>query len=79
MELRLSVGGDPDGGWLVDIHDGDRNELYRPTGEHIGTVTLAALWALYQHDPSLHGGGPQSVELQEAKVDLAEAAELKAS
>lgn len=54
MELRLSVGGDPDGGWLVDIHDGDRSEVYRPPGENVKTVTLAALWALYQHDPSLH-------------------------
>lgn len=55
MELRLSVGGDPDGGWLVDIHDGDRSEVYRPPGESVKTVILAAVWSLCQHDPSLHG------------------------
>lgn len=54
MELRISVSGDPDGGWLVDVHDGDVNEVYRPDDTH-KTAAMAAMFALTQHCPELEG------------------------
>lgn len=53
MELRVTVGGDPEGGWMVDVHDGDRNEIYRPDGSH-KTPGEAALAALVEHCPDLN-------------------------
>lgn len=41
MALRITVDGDPDGGWLVEIHDGDAIKVYRPEGD----TPLAALSA----------------------------------
>ena len=52
MELRISVSGDPDGGWLVDVHDGDVNEVYRPDDTH-KTAAMAAMFALTEHCPEL--------------------------
>lgn len=43
MDLRLTVGGNVEGGWMVDIHDGTVNGLYRPeasTGEEAGIKAL---------------------------------------
>lgn len=33
MDIRITVGGDPVGGWLVDIHDGERNAAYSPEAQ----------------------------------------------
>lgn len=43
MNLRISVGGDAEGGWLVDIHDGETNSVHRPSG---ATAIEAARYAL---------------------------------
>lgn len=48
MELRLTVGGDETGGWLVDIHDGDKNASYSPVAT---TAVEAARAALNEHAP----------------------------
>lgn len=66
MDLRLSVGGDPDGGWLVDIHDGDRNEVYRP--EASKTAAEAAVAALIQHDPGLELPDSEKIDGLEAEL-----------
>ena len=49
--LRITVGGDPAGGYLVDIHDGERHGVYSPTGVDTDIDALRA--ALQQHDPEL--------------------------
>lgn len=48
--LRLSVGGDAEGGWMVDIHDGEKNGCYRPEGD---TPVAALVAAIKEHDPAL--------------------------
>lgn len=48
--LRLSVDGDAEGGWLVDIHDGKMNGCYRPEGDTEVAVLVAAI---QEHDPDL--------------------------
>ena len=57
MELRLSVGGDPDGGWLVDLHDGDKNMLFRP-GSSCKTAAHAAMAALVEYE------GPEAAAVE---------------
>jgi hypothetical protein len=47
MEPRITAGGDVDGGWLVDIHDGDRHGVYRPEAE---TAEEAREKALAEHN-----------------------------
>ena len=44
--LRLSVGGDAEGGYLVDVHDGDRQGVYSPTAK---TAAEAIQKALKEH------------------------------
>lgn len=48
--LRLSVGGDAEGGWMVDIHDGEKNGCYRSEGD---TPVAALVAAIKEHDPAL--------------------------
>ncbi len=49
--LRLSAGGDAEGGWLVDVHDGVKHGVYRPEGVTSDAAALVA--ALHEHDPEL--------------------------
>lgn len=70
-ELRLSVGGDPEGGWLVDIHDGARHETYRPEA---ATLPEALMTAWREHDPELVVSDPKmTAALAEAVKNLTEA------
>jgi hypothetical protein len=55
MDLRIHVTGDPDGGWIVDLHDGDKQGTYRPTA---GTVQEAAIDAINEHFPQIPAQGP---------------------
>lgn len=48
--LRLSVGGDAEGGWLVDIHDGEKAGAYRPEGD---SDVAALVAAIKEHDSAL--------------------------
>lgn len=49
-ELRVSVSGDPDGGWIVDVHDGDRHGVYHPRGVDLIQAMMAGL---REHDGGL--------------------------
>lgn len=48
--LNISVGGDPEGGYLVDVHDGDKRGVYRPQA---GDDHAAFASAVKEHDPGL--------------------------
>lgn len=41
--LRISIGGDAEGGWVADIHDGGINTVHRPTGENQLAALMMAL------------------------------------
>lgn len=43
--MRVTVGGDPEGGWLVDIHDGTEWGVYHPEAADAETAKAAALKA----------------------------------
>jgi hypothetical protein len=65
--LNISVGGDVEGGYLVDVHDGDKHGVYRPDGIKDDQSALAA--ALKEHDPELQarlakamGGDPDDAK-----------------
>jgi hypothetical protein len=49
--LNISVGGDAAGGYLVDVHDGDRHGVYRPADVANDHEAFAS--AIQQHDPEL--------------------------
>lgn len=66
--LRLSVGGDAEGGYLVDIHDGTKSGTYNP--QDVGDDHGALASAIHEHDPDLGaalgkalGGNPESDRL----------------
>ena len=42
-ETRISVNGDPEAGWIVDVHDGDRHGTYSPDGKNATEVIAKAL------------------------------------
>jgi hypothetical protein len=42
---RISVGGDSEGGWLVDIHDGTNAAVYSPEGADAEAAKSAAVSA----------------------------------
>lgn len=46
-KLRVTVGGDAAGGFLVDIHDGENNAVYSPEG--VGNTDEAVAAALTDH------------------------------
>jgi hypothetical protein len=46
MDMRITVGGDAETGWLVDIHDGFKQGCYSPPAD---TPELAAVLALQIH------------------------------
>jgi hypothetical protein len=73
--LNISVGGDPDGGYLVDIHDGGRHDVYRPVGHGSDVDVLAA--ALKEHDTDLYdrlGNAISSREMEAAQAAVADVA-----
>lgn len=43
VEPSVSVSGDAEGGWIVDVHDGDKHGVYSPKGKTIEEVKEAAL------------------------------------
>lgn len=49
--LNITVGGDAEGGYMVDIHDGARSGTYSPAG--VDTDVDALVEALKLHDPEL--------------------------
>jgi hypothetical protein len=51
--LNMSVSGDARGGYMVDVHDGDKHAVYHPEG--IETDQEALALALKEHDPDLSG------------------------
>jgi hypothetical protein len=51
--VNLSVGGDAEGGWLVDIHDGVTNAVHK-FGAECKTAKDAAIAAIHAH----FGGEP---------------------
>jgi hypothetical protein len=42
-ETRISVNGDAEAGWIVDVHDGDRQGVYSPDGKTAAEAITAAL------------------------------------
>lgn len=49
-KIRVDATGDAVGGWIVDVHDGERNEVYRPeaaTKEEAAEAALNAHMKLY--------------------------------
>lgn len=42
-KIRVTVGGDPEGGWLVDIHDGENSQVYNPAGKTADDAVASAL------------------------------------
>lgn len=42
-DLRVSIGGDPEGGWLAEIHDGHAVKTLRPEGKDLGAALVCAL------------------------------------
>jgi len=46
MDMRITVGGDAETGWLVDIHDGFKQGCYSPPAD---TPELAAVLSLQIH------------------------------
>lgn len=44
-KMRVSVGGDPKGGWLVDIHDGENHSCQSPEGANGRAAAEAAVQA----------------------------------
>lgn len=46
-KLRVTVGGDAAGGFLVDIHDGENSTVYNPQG--VGNTNEAVAAALKDH------------------------------
>lgn len=74
--LRLSVGGDAEGGWLVDVHDGEKAGAYRPEGDSDAAALVAAI---KEHDPALLeslkamlGGDEDKREIASLTVQLTE-------
>lgn len=56
MTFRLTVDGDAEGGWMVDIHDGTTNAVYRPEGPE--NDREAAMAALAMHFPETKEPAP---------------------
>lgn len=70
--LNISVGGDAAGGYIVDVHDGEKYGVYRP--ENVTDDGAALVSAIKEHDPQL------AVALSKAfGSDPAEAAKLEAA
>lgn len=42
-QTRVSVSGDAESGWIVDVHDGDKQGTYTPTGKTVAAVIAAAM------------------------------------
>lgn len=42
-KIRVIPGGDPEGGWLIDVHDGENSAVYNPTGATMDAAVAAAL------------------------------------
>ena len=42
-DIKIDVTGDPVGGWIVDVHDGIRNEVYWPVAATKEEAYQAAL------------------------------------
>lgn len=72
MDFRMTVGGDADGGFLVDIHDGTTNKVYRPADTP--TIAYASFEALCEHFPEIKDGLAQRDQHQRAELQKAQAA-----
>lgn len=55
MDYRVTVTGDAVGGWIVDIHDGTTNAVYRPS---VNSAADAAEEAIAEHYHA-HGTLPE--------------------
>jgi hypothetical protein len=82
--LNISVGGDAAGGFLVDVHDGDKRGVYRPANVEDDHGAFAS--AVREHDPALcekllaaMGVDPDGEAKIAAANARAEAAEAKVS
>lgn len=64
--LRTDVGGDPVGGWLVDIHDGDNHGVYSPTA---ATAVEALTAALEMHRAKFNLPHPEPLSLASQMSD----------
>jgi hypothetical protein len=60
-ETRISVNGDAEAGWIVDVHDGDRQGVYSPDGKTAAEAITAAL--------KEHAGEGKTKAKAEAKPD----------
>lgn len=41
--MRISVGGDAEGGWLIDVHDGVNHAVYSPSAKNAEEAEKLAL------------------------------------
>ena len=73
-DLRCQVQGDRDGGWIVDIHDGEAHDTYSPTA---ATAEEAAVLALLEHGQG-HGRPVQAAQRTSAGATDGVAAEESA-
>lgn len=58
---RIEIGGDPEGGWLIDIHDGVNHAVYRPNGKK-DTEAVAA--AVKEHNDLFYPGKSAAEQMQ---------------
>jgi hypothetical protein len=70
--LKLSVGGDPEGGYLVEVHDGEKFGLYRPEG--VTTDVDALIAAMKDHDPELLAKVREAIPSPEAPSETGDGA-----
>lgn len=66
MEMRITVGGGAEYGWIVDIHDGTRNGVYRPDASN-ATAGAAAIAAVKEHEGFLDAGIAAKADEDKAK------------
>lgn len=63
---RIEIGGDPEGGWLIDIHDGVNHAVYRPNGKK-DTEAVAA--AVKEHNDLFYPGKSAAEQMQNPMVE----------
>jgi hypothetical protein len=62
VPMRIDASGDPVGGWMVDIHDGVNQGLYRPDAPDRDAAVVAAIAAHRAAFPKPDPNAPQVVE-----------------